>query len=231
MNIPDMTVASIVSQNPGSALVFKKHNIDFCCKGKIPLKDACEKAGVQTEQLIKEISELHHEPGSLLRFNQWSISLLINFIVENHHYYLNKSLPQILMLAEKVANVHGENHPELIQLFYVINDLARELQEHTKKEELNLFPLLKQLETNEGVALSKKEYEALMEELTDEHENAGDALSKINTLTNNYHPPQDACNSYRVLFKLLEELEDDTHQHVHLENNILFPLSVEQMNN
>ncbi len=230
MSIQEMTVASIVTANPGSAIVFKKHDIDFCCKGKIPLRDACDKAGVSTDALIKEISELHHEPGSLLRFNQWSINLLIEFIIENHHNYLKKALPQLLTLAHKVASVHGENHPELIELYQVVYELANELQDHTNKEEKNVFPLLKLVGTEDSKSIKYEEYSDLLGDLEKEHEFAGESLSKIRTLSNGFVPPEDACNSYRVLFYLLEELEDDTHQHVHLENNVLFPQIKEKLN-
>jgi len=223
MNVPEMTVASIVNQHPGSAIVFKKYNIDFCCNGKIPLEEACEKASVNTQKILDEISELNRQPGTLTRFNQWSVGLIIDYIVENHHAYLNKTLPQLMPLAEKVAMVHGDNHPELIELYHVLNELKNELQAHTRKEEIQLFPLIKQLAKQEGIVLEEHSYMQLLDELESEHENAGAALAQLNRLTKGYSPPVDACSSYNVLFQLLAELEDDTHQHVHVENNVLFP--------
>lgn len=209
------TVADIVSFNPNSAAIFKKYQIDFCCKGNIPLTDAAKKAGVDSTQLIREIESLTRKPGSHLRIHAWDIGMICDYIVNNHHSYVKNITPQIQAILEKVTRVHGDSHPELKDIYIKFNALASELLQHMKKEEDALFPAAK--------TSGKKTDPELIKAIEGEHDNAGNLAAEINRLTGRYTPPQDACNSYRVLYQLLEEFEDDLHQHVHLENNVLIP--------
>ena len=207
------TVADIVNANPQSATVFKKYKIDFCCKGKQPLNEACKKAGVTPESVLDEINQLAKQPGTNMRIHSWANEMICDYIVNNHHNYVRNVTPQIEALSYKVASVHGENHPELIQVYHTFAGLAKELMAHLNKEEEDWFPAIK------SGKVSKK----LINEIEEEHDEAGGLMAEINELTDGYQPPHDACTSYRVLFDLLKEFEDDLHQHVHVENNILIP--------
>jgi len=211
MNVKSTTVADIVNQNPQAATVFKKYKIDFCCKGKRPLAEACAKAGIDPEILLTEVGQLTREPGSFLRIHAWPTGMICDYIVNNHHQYLRKVIPEINAICKKVAGVHGQNHPELPQIEKSFHTLSKELLLHMNKEEQELFPAIQNKQIDDRL---KAEIEA-------EHEEAGNLMAAINELSNNYQPPADACTSYRVLFELLKEFEDDLHQHVHIENNIL----------
>jgi regulator of cell morphogenesis and NO signaling len=206
-------VADLVNENPNAAVIFKKYNIDFCCKGKTPLHEACEKAGISEATVYSEIQNLTRQPGGNLRIHSWSNAMICDYIVNNHHNYVRETLPQILALSQKVANRHGENRPELVKVYHKFQQLSHELMQHLEKEEQLMFPAVKQ------DALTPQ----LIAEIEGEHDQAGELMAEINQLTSSYHPPADACTSYRLLFQLLEEFEDDLHQHVHVENNILIP--------
>lgn len=221
MNSYQLTVADIVRENPSAAVIFKKHQIDFCCKGKVPLEIACEKAGIDVVALIREIENARTKPAGFLRYVNWSKEMLITFIIENHHQYLKDMLPRILQFSERVAQVHGEENSKLVELYYVLNKLSKDLLEHIEKEETDLFPEILKTDTFTG---------AFFAEFETEHEEAGAALEKIRELTNGFNPPDYACNTYRALFSLLEEFESDMHQHVHIENNVLFQKLKDNLN-
>ncbi len=206
-------VADLVNENPNAAVVFKKYNIDFCCKGKRPLSEACEKAGISEETIYNEIRNLSQKTGGNLRIHSWSDAMICDYLINNHHNYIREVTPQILALSHKVASRHGENHPELVDVYHKFSQLSQELMNHMEKEEQQMFPAIK------NNSLTNQ----LVGEIESEHEEAGDLMAEINHLTDTYIPPADACTSYRMLFKLLEEFEDDLHQHVHVENNILIP--------
>lgn len=209
----NITVADIVNEKPQSAAVFKKYNIDFCCKGKRSMSEACTKAGVPEETIYQEIQMLSREGASNFRIHAWSNSLICEYIISNHHQYVRSVSPQILALSHKVASVHGGNHPELVQVYHKFSLLSQEMMEHLKKEEEKLFPAIKDGSVNSQ----------LIHEIESEHDQAGQLMADIHQLTSGFQPPVDACTSYRSLFTLLEEFEDDLHQHVHVENNILIP--------
>jgi regulator of cell morphogenesis and NO signaling len=215
MELKNMTVGEIVNQVPVSATVFKKYNIDFCCKGKRPFMEACDTAGLDADTLLNEIANVSFTPHTNLRTSSWSVPVLCDFIVNNHHQYVKSVLPELKALALKVANVHGQNHPELVEVYDKFLVLAAEMELHMEKEETELFPKLK--ESGEKIKDA-----SLLGELEDEHEVAGGLMEEIRHLTSDFTPPEEACTSYRVLFQLLNEFEDDLHQHVHLENNVLF---------
>lgn len=213
MDAYQLTVADVVRENPPAAAIFKKYHIDFCCNGKIPLESACEKAGIDVVALIKEIENAKHKPSGFLRHANWSKETTVRFIVENHHQYLKEILPRIIGFSERVAKVHGDENDKLVELFYVVNKFSQELLTHIEEEESQLFP-----EILRSDSLSSD----FFEEAESDHREAGKALEKIRELTDGFTTPGYACNTYRALFSLLEELESDMHQHVHLENNILF---------
>ncbi len=222
------TVAEVVTNNIKTADVFKKHGIDFCCGGGITIKKACEKKNVSYEELEQELSIINNPVLKAHNYDSWKLDFLVDHIENIHHSYVIENTPLILQYADKVAKVHGHHYTEVVEINNLFKTVAQELASHMKKEELILFPFIKQLvkADREGAKINAPHFGtvnnpiAMME---DEHENAGDILKEICKLSNNYTPPEGACNTFRALYAKLEEFENDLHQHIHLENNILFP--------
>lgn len=227
------TIKEIVTNNFRAAAIFEKHSIDFCCNGGVTIQSACAEKGIDPSVIMWELSGLSAADDHVInRFNEWDPVFLIDYIMANHHSYVAKMIPILYQHTQKISDVHGSRHPELTEIAAVFSDIAEELHQHMKKEEMILFPYVKQL--SESVKQNKsitpppfgsaKNPIGMMEE---EHRNAGDALYKIRTLTSNYTIPKDACTTYAITFKELREFELDLHQHVHLENNILFPKAIQ----
>jgi regulator of cell morphogenesis and NO signaling len=224
------TLGEIVSKDIRKAEVFKKLGLDFCCGGKKSLKDACHEKGLDFTAVKAELDKANTDNSALPKhdFNSWSLSFLADYIVNVHHSYVKQNLPVIEELSEKVANRHGQAHPELVQIMRLVEEMASELKLHLKKEELVLFPYIKQLENKEEGAgqgfASIKEPIAAMH---NDHDIVGDIAEHIRLISYNYQLPAGACNSYTLLFRKLEDFENDLHMHIHLENNILFPKAIE----
>lgn len=232
MEIPkDKTVADFVTENIKTAHVFKKHGIDFCCGGGITLEKACTNNKVDRVILEKELLEVDEITDRAYDYNKWELSFLIDHIVNVHHGYVNESLPMISEYTNKVAKVHGHHYTEVVEVNKLFHKVANELMSHLQKEEQVLFPYIKQLSESEkkGVISSKPPFGTVnnpIRMMEHEHENAGDVFKEIAKLTNNYNPPSGACNTFRALYAKLEEFEQDLHQHIHLENNILHPKAI-----
>lgn len=225
--IAEKKVGSIVAENFRTAKIFTDYGIDFCCKGGIKLSDACEKKGVNVEeisalleQIVKQKDETHYQ--------DFGMADLVDHIVGVHHKYVETTIPALKFYLDKIAKVHGDNHPELLVIRDEFFNTADALTAHMKKEEFILFPYIKAMESarKNHFPLSPAHFGdienpiAMMEE---EHETEGDRFRKISELSNNYTPPADACQTYKVAFAMLQEFENDLHTHIHLENNILFP--------
>lgn len=229
MNINEnKTVAEVVTENIKASNVFKKHGIDFCCGGGISLEKACAKHKVDYAILEKELVAVDEVPNRTYDYNSWELDFLLDHIVNIHHTYVEQSLPIISQYSEKVANVHGQHHDEVIEINRLFQEAAGDLAAHLKKEELVLFPFIKQLHKadKEGTDLSTANFGTVnnpINVMENEHETVGDIFKTIAKLTNNYTPPEEACNTFRALYASLEEFEQDLHQHIHLENNILHP--------
>lgn len=222
----DKRVGEYVTENIRTAHIFKKHGIDFCCGGGISLQEACQKNGVEYNALAQDLATVDQKPERAYDFNRWELSFLIDHIINVHHSYVTESLPILLQYAEKVAHVHGHNYPEVVKVNAIIKEVAAELQLHMKKEELILFPFVKELETakkenREPFAPPFGTVGNPIRMMEHEHDNAGEAFRIIAQLTNNFSPPEGACNTFRALYAKLQEFEEDLHQHIHLENNIL----------
>lgn len=222
-NIRTLTVGEIVAGDNRTATVFKEAGIDFCCGGKKTLEESCSEKGIDIEELVASLEQADTIPGAVRHdFRSWDPGFLSDYIINVHHSFVRKNLPEVLFFTQKIAQVHGDNHPELLEvadLFARVND---ELLEHLEKEEKILFPAIKEFASGK-TQRSRDAISSQTELLLDEHESAGGALDRINAITGGYKLPADACNSYRLAFSLLEKFEDDLHMHVHLENNILFP--------
>jgi regulator of cell morphogenesis and NO signaling len=222
------TLAQIVDENHKAAAILEKYALDFCCKGKRSLQAACEERDLPTETIAEELGlALNSERSPVVDFNKLSLGELADYIVSVHHDHTRQELPQVFYYLQKVSSKHGDRHNELYKIFEKFLELRDEMEMHMQKEEQVLFPRIKELENaianNQKSTLSIQIPIAVME---DEHEHAGNILKEIRGLSNNYNPPPDACTTYRLSFSALQALEEDLHQHIHLENNILFPRAI-----
>ncbi len=222
------TIRSIVADDFRAASVFERHGIDFCCGGNRPVADACRELGVDEAALEAELEAAlaPAQPG-LPRFNSWDLDFLIGYIVSNHHGYLRQAIPTLRGHTRKVAEVHGERHPEVTAIAERFEHVAAELTRHMAKEEQMLFPYIEGLvAAGRGEAAPFAPFGSVanpIRMMEIEHQAAGDELASIRLLSGGYAPPPDACTTFRVTYQELQAFEADLHQHVHLENNILFP--------
>lgn len=224
------TVAELVSDNYRTAEVFKRHGIDFCCGGKKSIAQVCIEKHLDELLLEQELIEVQAQPVDLEHdFKNWSPDFLVDYILQVHHKYVSNNIPLISEMAEKVARVHGHHNIETVEINGLWQQAAEELSVHMKKEELILFPYIKNLVKFDRRELKQfpnshfntvKNPIRMMEQ---EHDEAGSLLHSIQKLSNDFTPPEYACNTYKVLYAKLQEFQNDLHQHVHLENNILFP--------
>jgi len=219
-----------------TAAVFKQFGIDFCCGGKRSIEQVCEQKGIDPALLEQALEEVQKTAGrSNMNYNDWSLSFLADYIVNKHHVYVRERLPQLVEYAEKVAKVHGEKFPPNLEIAALANTLRDELMGHMQKEELILFPYVKAMEQAQqaGQPAPQPPFGTVagpINVMEAEHEVAGAILQRLREITDDYDLPAEACNTWRVLWSLLPEFEEDLHQHVHLENNILFlkALAMEQ---
>ncbi len=218
MEIQNATpVGRIAAEHPLATRVFSRHGIDFCCGGGKPIQDVCQARGLDTEQILEEIrTELAGVDADQQRWNEADLNDLIDHILTAYHRPLEEELPRLEFMARKVLKVHGDREPEMLpELLSTLLALKTELEQHMMKEETILFPMIRQGQGS--MALGPI---SVMEA---EHASAGGALERLRELTNGYQAPEDACNTWRALWHGLAALENDLHQHIHLENNILFP--------
>jgi regulator of cell morphogenesis and NO signaling len=227
------TLGQIAAKDLHKAQIFKKYGLDFCCGGKKTVKQACAEKGLDVTRIEQELLLADKNPVlPALRYNDWDEAFLADFIVHTHHAYVKKTLPELKGYATKVARVHGSRHPELLPIRQLVEEIETEMTTHMMKEEQILFPYIKNLVAarNNSTPLVKPGFGTVQNPISvmeQEHEVVGDNLKEIRILTNQYQLPQDACASYSLLYRLMEEFEDDLHTHVHLENNILFPKALE----
>ncbi len=230
-NIDNKTVAEIVTENIKTADVFKKNGIDFCCGGHVSVQEICAKKGVDYSKIKEEILNVGKAPSTGHDFNSWDIDFLADYIVNTHHKYVTEAHQIIIEYSDKVAKVHGHHYTETVEINHLFHELANDLNAHMQKEEHVLFPFIRAIgkAKKEGTPLSPPPFGTIQNPVNmmeAEHTDAGDILRKIAELSNNYTPPADACNTYRALYHSLEEYQNDLFQHIHLENNILFPKAI-----
>lgn len=234
MNIQqDQIIGELVANDYRTASVFKKYGIDFCCQGNRTINDACEAKKIDEKLVVNDLNSLlNSKADGGIDFQSWPLDLLADYIEKKHHRYVEEKSMEIKPYLDKICRVHGERHPELLEIKEHFNATAGELAMHMKKEELILFPFIKKMvkAKQENSKLDKPNFgtvENPIQMMMDEHTTEGDRFRKIEEISNNYTPPEDACNTYRVTFALLNEFEQDLHMHIHLENNILFPRAIE----
>lgn len=223
------TVGAIVADDFRTARVFEKNGIDFCCGGKISLADICHEKKIDPATLLEEIREAKNTPADRSHnYSDWALPFLADYIVNTHHAYLNKNIVQIEAYTNKIAEVHGEHHPEVIKIAAIFARIATDMAVHLREEEDVLFPAIKRIDDarkagNTPEAADMETIVTALTKLDQEHQVIGDAVHSIRHLANGYAIPEDVCNTFAVTYHKLQEFEDDLHKHVHLENNILFP--------
>jgi len=226
--IGEITIGAIVADDFRAATIFERHGIDFCCGGKIPLAEACKSKGIELDALKSELESLQHEPVDRSQnYSSWSLSFLVDYIVNTHHVYLKENDDQIVAYARKIASVHGERHPEVIRIAVLFEKIATDMVAHLKEEEEVFFPALKRAEAartsgNQPDARDRETIRDSLVRLHREHEEVGDAIHEIRRLANGFRIPEGVCNTFMLTYRKLDEFEEDLHKHVHLENNILF---------
>ncbi|TYP76476.1 iron-sulfur cluster repair di-iron protein [Paenibacillus methanolicus] len=219
-------VGDIVAVYSQASNVFKTYGIDFCCGGQVTVAEAALKRKLNEEELLARLNQACTEarPSWPLDWQQdeRKLTKLMAHITRNHHDYLRDELPVLRDFVDKVARVHGDDHPELLTLRNLYHQLAEELLTHIDKEEQLLFPAIRNAEAEDsGPAL--KLAQELLGTLENEHDGAGELLRRMREATRDYELPAGACRTYSLAFRKLEELEEDMFTHIHLENNLLFP--------
>ena len=225
LTIADQTVSQIVSENPNLSRVFQAFDIGFCCQGKLTLRKACERKGIDLQEMIDALeAEGSRATESQINTAEMSLSELASHIVETHHGFLRSELPRIHAMAERVAQVHGAHTPSLVEVYQVFTEIGQNLAEHARCEENTFFPMFAESE-NEA---TEEKLSQQIDQMVKDHESIIGEISRLRELTNGYQPPAEACNTYRALFAGLADLEADTGRHFHLENNVLFPAALER---
>ncbi|MFC0558457.1 iron-sulfur cluster repair di-iron protein [Halalkalibacter alkalisediminis] len=225
-------VGEIVTKFPKASDLFKSYRIDFCCGGNRPLIEAIHERSLSADEVLTKLNTLYQETTALnesrIEWERASYSELIDYIINKHHRYINEELPQLSPYVTKVLRVHGAGQPHLAQIHRLFHELRVELEQHLIKEETEDFPLILEVEQNRTEENYKK-LQKVVDELESEHSNAGNILKELRDITNDFTPPEGACGTYRLVYQRLEDLEADLFQHIHLENNVLFPRAVAQV--
>ncbi len=230
----EMTVRDVAIQLPESTRLFESLKIDYCCGGNQPLGQACTSAGVDVDDVMEMLAGVE-QSNEAKDFQNTSLPELITHILDTHHVFTKSEMDRLQLLADKVLNAHGGNHPELVHLDELLTRLCDDLKPHMFKEEQILFPYINALvqaaDQNRAVPFAPfGTVKNPIRMMTMEHDTAGEILRELRALTSDYKVPADACISYQTLYQALENFEKDLHQHIHLENNLLFPKALELEN-
>ena len=231
----ETTVREVALQLPEATRLFEKLQIDYCCGGNRPLAQACASAGVAVDNVMEMLTHCNQEEANALNFQNASLPELITHILETHHVFTKSEMVRLQLLADKVLAAHGGNHPELIHLDELLTRLCADLKPHMFKEERVLFPYIIAMADAAGRnrAVPFAPFGTVsnpIRMMMMEHDTAGEILREMRALTSDYKVPTDACISYQTLYQALENFEKDLHQHIHLENNILFPKALDLEN-
>ncbi|WP_124726779.1 iron-sulfur cluster repair di-iron protein [Staphylospora marina] len=219
-------IGEIVTIFPSASNLFMEYRIDFCCGGNRILKTALSRQKIDEEEFLAKLNEAYlkeqKRSDQAIDWRKKSFSALIDHIVRTHHEYLNNELPVLSAFVTKVFDRHGMDHPELAELHRLFHELKEELEQHLPKEEQEIFPFLKEYEKTGSKEALEKAAQAI-EQLEAEHNKAGELLRNMRKVTNHYQLPKGACRTYALSYIKLEQLESDLFQHIHLENNVMFP--------
>ena len=225
-------IGEIVAADFSTAQVFKQYGIDFCCHGDTKVVSACQKLGINIEEVEEALLHLPDSQNYNIPFESWPLDLLIDYVLKIHHRGIRAKGPGLLALIEKVRTVHGENHPELDELYASVKESLEDLESHLLKEENVLFPYLLDLfeASQQGTTVPPMHCGTIQNPIRMmrlEHANEGDRYFHIQELTHNYDVPEDGCASYRLMMHDLEDFMNNLFEHIHIENNIIFPKFVE----
>lgn len=227
--LPESIIADLVAEKPSRSRAFEEMGLDYCCGGKRSLAKACEKKGLSVDLLIRKIRETDtvSPDVELDQLADSTLAELIDHILAAHHDYLKTNLPHLETLVDRVAVRHGESDPRLVELAKVYAEFRAEIESHMMKEEEMLFPEIRAVEATDpaervvgnsmGIKISMMEQE---------HDQAGLALERFSSLTDNFAPSDEHCTKHRALLVGLKELIKNTHQHISKENNLLFPKAI-----
>src|SRR5699024_2853065 len=219
------TPAEVVKAFPQASDLFKNHRIDFCCGGDKVLKKTFAEEQLDAQSILQSLNDAYTKwqetAEEAFDWDSMPLPELIDYIVNTHHNYLRNELQPLEQLVEKIYNVHGSEHPHLESLLMLYKELKKEMIEHSVKEEIEVFPLIKQY-TEQPNKQIREDIIIANDGLEAEHDHAGNLLKEIRYITNDFQPPENACGSYRVTYDRLAEMEDKTFNHIHLENNVLF---------
>jgi regulator of cell morphogenesis and NO signaling len=228
-DISTRTIGEIVADDYRTARVFEDHGIDFCCGGRIALSEICRDKGIELAVIEQELAAVKVAAlDRSLNYSAWELPFLMDFIVNTHHAYLHENMGQFAGYARKIAEVHGSNHPEVLEIAEIFSTIVTDLTDHLQYEEEVFFPAIKRCDAagKSHVVPDGTDVESIrggLEKLRQEHEEVGGAIHRIRHLARDYEIPGDVCNTFMLTYQKLKEFEDDLHKHVHLENNILFP--------
>lgn len=234
VNIKEQSLASIASENHQLVPILEKYHLDFCCGGKKTLAAACTEKGLGVDDIIKELEATSlRATQSTMQFTDMNAEQLIRHILVYHHHYTRQTMPVIENHLQKVAAKHGDSFPYMKTVLELFSELKNDMHEHMQKEEIVLFPRIKEIKA----AFDNREQNKMQHSyisnpiaaMEHEHDQAGTLMEQIRILTNDYTAPEQACNTFRLVMEELKAFEEDLHKHVHLENNILFPLAVSMM--
>lgn len=232
-NFSEMTIGEIVAENFKYAWVFNRYKIDFCCNGSIPLSEACKQAGISMETIIKELDDfVEGERSGTPDYKSWPTDLLVDYVLKFHHRNIRTQGPEITQLLNKICEVHGDNHPELYEVQELFAQSLVDLDNHLQKEEMVLYPYIYELFNSQANGAPTSCFhcgsiESPIAVMMAEHDAEGERYRRIASLTNDYTTPSDGCNTYRLALNELKAFEEALHEHIHLENNIIFPRAVE----
>lgn len=222
---PETTIGEIVRALPATSRIFENLKIDYCCGGKKPLTEACRAKGLDAATVIAMLAALDQTAdGAPANAGAMGLAELCDHIQQVHHVYLHEELPRLDFMTRKVAAVHGEHEPRLLELRQTFEVFNGEMTTHTREEDDVIFPAIRELEAGtNGGSSSHSHLENTLTRLQREHDSAGAALEQFRNLTDDFTPPDWAYNTFRALYDGLARLEMNMHQHVHKENNVLFP--------
>lgn len=230
-NLAEQSLASIVTANHQTAPVLEKYNLDFCCKGKRTLIQACTEKDLAVDSILKELESSVNMPAAGKDFTEMNADQLIKHIILKHHFYVKQIMPVIEEHLTKVAFKHGDHFPYMKEVLELFTHLKNEMYMHLQKEEVILFPRIKELESlmqyNQQRPVDKNYIYGPVGVMESEHDEAGEIMYRIREITGNYEAPEGACTTFKLVLDELKAFEEDLHQHVHLENNLLFPKAEE----
>lgn len=225
-------IKEVITQNIKTAKIFEEYNLDFCCGAKKTIVKACSEKGLDPNKLIIELNNLINNENDGTHYNDWDLNFLIDYIRNNHHSYVRSSIVSIDHHFSKVVNKHGDMFPQVLKAVKIFDEIKLDLLSHMDKEEKMLFPYIKKMifAAENDVELQIPPFGSIKNPINvmeEEHQSAGDEMSDLRQVTNGFTPPDNVCNTFKLLYNELHDFEKDLHIHVHLENNILFPKAIE----